>query len=199
MSIGRTPPRLLAVCTANICRSPVAERAIQRELAAVGIDTTVVSAGTHGGHGRVHNDTAIAAAKFGIDLSTHGSQRLTRRLLDDAGSDLVITMTRDHVYHVVATDESAWPRTFTLIELVRRAEDLAAHGGSADEFGTWVAKLSAGRRSADLMPGRATDDIADPYGRSRRHHRRMVGLVDDLARRLALAAATTLATSSSSP
>ena len=140
----------------------------------------------------MHPDTIAAAAGVGADVSAHRSRRLTRRLLDAEGTDLVVAMSREHVYHLVATDESVWPHTFTLVELVRRSEALAAAGAAAAGFDDWIAALSEGRRGRDLLPGRPTDDIADPYGRSRRHHRRMARELDDLSGRLARAAATVL-------
>ena len=145
----------------------------------------MTSAGTQGGRNEVHPDTVAAAAAVGADVSTHRSRRLTRRLLDVEGADLVVAMAREHVYHLVATDESVWPHTFTLVELVRRSEALAAAGATSTGFDDWVAALSEGRPGSDLLPGRPSDDIADPYGRSRRHHRRMVRELDDLSGRLA--------------
>lgn len=187
MTSPPAPPHVLVVCTANVCRSPVVERLLPRYLAAVGIDVTATSAGTHGGRNVVHPDTVAAASDIGVDLADHWSRRLTRRLLDAEGADLVVAMAREHVYQLIAIDESAWPRTFTLPELVRRAESLA-NAGSAMTFGEWVAALGDGRRSSDLLPGTASDDVDDPYGRARRHHRSMVREVDELCRRLAIGA-----------
>jgi protein-tyrosine phosphatase len=183
----------LVVCTANVCRSPVAERLLQRHLGAVISDFTVSSAGTHGGRNVVHPDTTAAALTAGVDLSDHRSRRVTRRLLDVEGNDLVIALAREHVYHLIATDEAVWPHTFTFVEIVRRSEELAARGATFDGFDGWVAALSGGRRSSDLLPGRSSDDIADPYGRSQRHQRRMVRQVEELSVRLADAASASLA------
>lgn len=192
MTIPAHSPNVLVVCTANVCRSPVAEQLIRRDLPASTGLVSVTSAGTHGGRNEVHSDTVAAAAAVGADISAHRSRRLTRRLLDVEGADLVVAMAREHVYHLVATDESVWPHTFTLVELVRRSEALAAAGATSSGFDDWVAALSEGRRGSDLLPGRPADDIADPYGRSRRHHRRMVRELDDLSGRLARAAAAVL-------
>ncbi|MFW2335625.1 hypothetical protein [Ilumatobacter sp.] len=187
------PPHALVVCTANVCRSPVVERLLRRHLVPAIGGLTVSSAGTHGGRNEVHPDTVAAAATAGVDLSDHRSRRITRRLLDAEGDDLVIALSREHVYHLIATDESVWPHTFTLVEIVRRAEELATAGTTFDGFDGWVAALSDGRRSSDLLPGRSSDDIDDPYGRSQRRQRRMVRQVEDLSTQLAAAAATSLA------
>lgn len=186
-------PHILVLCTANVCRSPVAEDLLRRHLVTSTDHVTVSSAGTHGGRNVVHHDTQAAAADIGVDLSDHRSRRLTRRLLDAEGGDLVVAMAREHVYHTIATDESVWPHTFTLVELVRRSEALAATGTTKLCFHDWIAALSDGRSASDLLPGRPSDDIADPYGRSRRHHRRMVRQIDGLSLRLAEAATAVLA------
>lgn len=191
-------PNILVICTANVCRSPVVERLLDRHLNAVGIDVTVTSAGTHGGRNRVQPDTIAAAAELDVELGDHTSRRLTRRLLDREGNDLVVTLARDHLYHVIATDEATWPRTFTLAELARRAEAGASVGLAAGNLDGWVAALGVDRRSSDLMPGLPSDDIADPYGRSMRHHRRMVRTVDRLCASVATAAAVALGGSAGS-
>lgn len=191
-----TSPHVLVVCTANVCRSPVVERLLPRHLAAVGIAVGASSAGTHGGRNVVHPDTAAVALEVGIDLSDHWSRRLTRRLLAAEGGDLIVALTREHVYQLIAIDESTWARTFTLPELARRARAAATAGTSAASFAEWVSALSAGRTSSDLLPGSDADDVADPYGRSRRHHRSMVKRVDELCRVVAVGAATTMRTPS---
>lgn len=140
----------------------------------------------------VHPDTSAAAADVGVDLSNHRSRRLTRRLLDAEGNDLVIALAREHVYQLIATDESVWPRTFTLVEVVRRSEQLADGGATFEQFGDWVAAMSDGRLSSQLLPGRSSDDIVDPYGRSRRRQRRMVRQVEELSVRLAAASLAVL-------
>jgi protein-tyrosine phosphatase len=174
--------RVLAVCTANICRSPVAERVLRRHLSAAGWDVTVRSAGTHGGRLPVHRDTLAAAAGAGIDLSDHVSRALDRSLLHEDGADLVVAMTREHLRDVVALDPTVWGRTFTLKELVRRAGDVPA--GSVD-LATWRAALGDGRRAADLMRPNPADDVADPFGGPASGHAAMVRDLDDLAARLA--------------
>ena len=97
-----------------------------RHLLAAGHRPVVGSAGTHGGRYRVHEHTMRAAAEVGVDLGDHRSRALTRTLLVDEGADLVLTMTREHLRHVAALEPDAWPRAFTLKELVRRSGEVAA-------------------------------------------------------------------------
>ena len=92
------PGHILIVCTANICRSPMAAGLLQHFLA--GQDEPlkslrVVSAGIAARRGDpVSDNAAIAMKKVGIDLKGHASQPLTQRLLDDAL--IVLCMTESH-------------------------------------------------------------------------------------------------------
>lgn len=171
--------RLLVVCTANVCRSAVAERMLTRELAGRhdvdGHEWVVRSAGTADLRAAMDRNTIAAAQAVGLDISDHASRHLTRDILATDGADLVLTMTREHLRHVVAMNPSAWPRTFTLKELARRSSMLAPPSAEDGGFPAWLARVGAGRRAADLMKPDPQDDIADPYGAPRREHDLMVG------------------------
>jgi protein-tyrosine phosphatase len=165
------PLRVLIVCTANVCRSPVAERLLQRRLRDANIPAQVSSAGTHVTAARVHRYTLAAARSRGVDLGDHRPRVLTTEIIKGAGRDLIIAMAREHMYEVVALDSSAFTRTYTLVELARRID------------GTGLAGLRTSgqsRTTADLLPGDPADDIADPYGLSKRAHTAMVEQVDEL-------------------
>jgi protein-tyrosine phosphatase len=183
--------RLLVVCTANVCRSAAAERILAARLAGRrdvdGHEWVVRSAGTADVRAPLDRNTVAALQALGLDLTGHTPRVLTREVLAGDGADLVLTMTREHLRHVVALDPTAWPRTFTLKELARRAGDVApaTDGG----FVAWRERLAAGRRAADLMTPDPADDVADPYGAPRREHERMLedvtralGWLDDLVR-----------------
>jgi len=89
---------IVVVCTANICRSPMAERLLRHALAAEKppLDRLkVVSAGVAAGRGHAATDHSITAMKkVGINLSDHESRPLTQELLDRAM--VVLTMTETH-------------------------------------------------------------------------------------------------------
>jgi protein-tyrosine phosphatase len=178
--------RILVVCTANVCRSPVAERLLQHRLAERDCAAIVTSAGTRGGRLAIHQDTVAAAEQVGLVVADHVSRQIDPRLIREDGADLVIGMTREHLREVVAIEPSAWPRTFTLKELARAATLV---GRVETTVAEWVATASGGRRAADLMTPSDDDDLADPYGLERRAHVRMVEEVDDLTRRIAAALA----------
>lgn len=168
--------RVLVVCTANLCRSPVAAALLARELDGVvdvdGRRWTVTSAGTTAHRAEPDPDTAAAAALLGVDLGDHRPRVVTAA--DVHAADLVLTMAREHLRSVVATAPAAWPKTFTLRELVRRAGSVPPATG----VDAWLAAAGAGRRAAELMAPSVDDDLADPYRRGR-------GANDEMVRDLA--------------
>lgn len=71
---GRSP-KILVLCSGNICRSPFAALLLAERLAPVRPDIRVASAGFIPADGRLSPDTAIAvAAEFGVDLASHRSR-----------------------------------------------------------------------------------------------------------------------------
>ena len=89
---------VLVICTANVCRSPMAAGLLQHALAAQAEplrSLRVVSAGIAARNGEpVSENSVIALRKVGIDISKHVSQPLTQELLDQAR--IVICMTEAH-------------------------------------------------------------------------------------------------------
>lgn len=180
-STTRPPLRILTVCTANVCRSPVAAELLARHLRSRGYEVVAQSAGTHGGSRGVHEHTLRAAGDLDVDLSGHRSRLVTGQLVDTEGADLVITMTRAHLRHVIGLAPDAWPRTFTLKEFARRSVDVPF---GLSNFASWRAAAAEGRRAADLLSGSPLDDLDDPYGGPFAGHRAMVAEIDTLCQQL---------------
>ncbi len=87
---------VLLVCTGNVCRSPLAEALMRRELDRRGADaTSVSSAGTGAWEGAPASEGAyLVALEHGVDLSNHRARLLTKETVRQA--DLVLTMARHH-------------------------------------------------------------------------------------------------------
>jgi protein-tyrosine phosphatase len=93
-------------------------------------------------------------------------------------ADLVLTMERHHLREVVVLDPSAFSRSFTLKELVRRA---AVVDSSPDEPpATRLARLHLGRRPVDLLGSSRDDDVEDPTGSRFADHETMAREVSEL-------------------
>lgn len=173
---------ILVVCTANQCRSPMVQAMLEQRLAATGLEVEVGSAGVDAVEGRpVVTGVTRAVRRSGLDLDAHASRLLTAALIDDAA--LVLAMERAHVREVAILSKDAWPRTFTLKELVRRGEAAGPRvaGEGAEQ---WIARVHQGRRIQDLVGSDPADDVRDPTGGAPADFERTVEELDDLVRRL---------------
>ena len=92
------PGTIVIVCTANICRSPMAAALLQHALAAQPEplrSLKVVSASVAGSHGDlVSENSVLALKKVGLDIAGHRSQPVTQPMLNAALA--VIGMTESH-------------------------------------------------------------------------------------------------------
>ncbi|HVX19841.1 MAG TPA: hypothetical protein VHB02_00665 [Acidimicrobiales bacterium] len=176
--------RVLFVCTGNQCRSPVAAALMARRLSSMAVDGEATSAGLLRGGVAPPPEVVAAAREAGLDLSGHRSRRLAEA--DVAQADLVVGMAREHVREAVMLDPAAFPKTFSLREVVRRA-GLVGSRRPADELGEWLAELHRGRRASDLLGASPDDDVLDPMGGPATGYRAMVAEVDGLVSRLATA------------
>ena len=170
---------VLIVCTANVCRSPVAAALLERALRASSDEWTVRSAGTSPVRAALDPNTIAAAAAAGIPIDTHASRHLDRTIVQTDGADLVLTMTRAHLRDVIGVDPAAWPRTFTLKELARRAS-VVPPAEPGESLAAWLQRVAVDRQAVAMMKPDPADDVADPYGLARRAHDRMVVEVGDL-------------------
>lgn len=89
---------IIVVCTANICRSPMAERLLAHALAAEPAplnDLKVASAGISAYQGDPSSQNSLLALKsVNISLDDHRSQQISQELLDRAFA--VFCMTQTH-------------------------------------------------------------------------------------------------------
>lgn len=86
---------IVFVCTANMCRSPMAEYLMRDAVEGRGLGWEVSSAGTSAPDGMPASYQAVLAmADLDIDMNEHRSQPLSREMVDAA--DLIVVMTADH-------------------------------------------------------------------------------------------------------
>ncbi|MDJ0338403.1 low molecular weight phosphatase family protein [Cryobacterium sp. PH31-O1] len=181
-------PRILIVCTGNICRSPLAEQLLRENLQAAGIGVVVSSAGTHAmTESAMTPEAAALSSQYGASSTQHTARQLTEQLIADA--DLVLTATRDHRREVVTLLPKATRYTFTLNQfarLVAAADSFtpvdAAPNSPVDsairqpqpastarpplDFAGYIAEV-ASTRGLHPSPNPPTlDDVDDPYRQS---------------------------------
>jgi protein-tyrosine phosphatase len=153
------PPRILLLCTANQCRSPMAAALLTRRLDEASVPARVGSAGLLPGGRPAWPEAEAVMAERGIDISAHQSCRLDRSHV--AGADLVLGMTREHLREAVVLDPLAYDRAFTLKELARRG---GVEPRSRRSLHAWLATLSASREVDELLGADPADDVDDPIG-----------------------------------
>src|SRR5262245_2830628 len=173
---------ILLVCTANQCRSPMAEGLLRRSLARAGVVAMVHSAGLLPGGAGATPDAIGTMAERGVDIAGHVSRRIDDAMVRDA--DLIVGMARLHVREACTTHRAPLNRTFTLRELVRRGEEIAPRA-EGEPIAAWLARAGAGRRPADLLGASDADDVADPVGQARAVYEDTADELEDLIDRLA--------------
>jgi protein-tyrosine phosphatase len=133
----------------------VRRRGIPAEIAAVGLLPGGVPL-------PLETRDALRALHYdGPQLAAHRSRELSDA--DIGSADLILGLARDHVREVVVRMPSAWDRTFTLKELVRRAESVGPRLPD-QELSSWLAAVSLDRTRQDLLGSSNADDVADPIG-----------------------------------
>jgi protein-tyrosine phosphatase len=175
--VSKEPVRILAVCTANISRSPAVERLLRAKL---GDTARVESAGVAALVGApIDPPVAEFLREHGADTTGFAARQVDESML--AASDLVLTLTRAHRSQVLELVPSAVRRTFTLLEFARVLQTLDLRGLPAG--------LSAGDRLRAVLPmataGRALapraqagdDDVPDPYGHGAPAYVRSLALI----------------------
>lgn len=154
--------RIVIVCTANICRSPMAEAMIRHALAPRGPGVVVESAGVYGHEGSpMAPGSRSALAALGIDDGGHRGRLLTPAIV--AAADLVLTMEEAHRRVIVSGTPEAEGRTFPLREFARLAGGGPVPAGAGPAA---RARALTGHavRSPSRTPWPGVDDVPDPYG-----------------------------------
>lgn len=205
VSLTSSKPRaaLLIVCSANVCRSPLAEYTLWEAFARVpDFDSVdVASGGTNAMRGQRICDT-IRRASEGADWARHNwsdfvdlhrAKRLTPAMVSQA--KLILTAGVEHRSAVAKIDARARARTFTIKEALWLGEGFRSDAsGTAvlDDFASYAhaergVKGFPGTRRRLIGRNRGEVDplsIADGHGERDRVHRATIGEVADLSGRL---------------
>jgi protein-tyrosine-phosphatase len=94
---GSEPSKILFVCTANVCRSPMAEHLFAREIDKVNLPIKVesCSAGLSAMDGdKASQNSLDACQEIGLDISSHKSSGISRADLQEAS--VIFCMTESH-------------------------------------------------------------------------------------------------------
>ena len=184
------PFTVLHVCMGNICRSPMAERLLDRavrdRVPHAGDLVRSVSAGTGGWHEGEEMNPPAARQVRARNGTPEGfaARKLRGDFLDDA--DLILTATADQYDYVVALRPDAAGRTFVLGEFGRLLASIDAAGlppAAADApdavHARGVAIVEAAHALRDDKEALPSDDLDDPWGRGDQTFQRVGDEIED--------------------
>jgi protein-tyrosine-phosphatase len=185
-NLGSVSGSVLVVCTANQCRSPLAEHQLRHALAAAGLDWTVESGGFYARTGEpLDPDVGAVLTELNVAVQPGWvSRRLDAGMIERA--DLVLTAERAHRAAVVTLVPSAVNRTFTLLEFARMLPTDAGTGA------TTPAQLIRAAEADRVFAGptRDSDDLADPINQGRQKFRACAAEISRAVDRIVSCAAT---------
>ncbi|MEW5985850.1 MAG: low molecular weight protein arginine phosphatase [Chloroflexota bacterium] len=137
-------PHVIFVCTANICRSPVAEAVLRQRFQERGLESwTVGSAGTWAEEGRPASTYSVqVAAARGLDISDHRARLVTREML--AQADLVLCMTEGHAEALRAEFPTQAAKIYLLTEMAGKHYNISdPYGRSLRDYEQMAAEVMA--------------------------------------------------------
>jgi protein-tyrosine-phosphatase len=169
---------VLFICTANQCRSPIAEHLLRSEVALRDLSWSVASAGLEARPGQdMHPSAARILDRRGIDASGWTSRRVGPEML--AQADLILTATEAHRGAVARLSPGAMARTFTLLQfayLIRSSHSAAGVPGT-DPGRSLIGRAGSARGNLQPLPPRSRD-LADPMGHSFSRFRKCAATID---------------------
>jgi protein-tyrosine phosphatase len=172
---------ILLLCTANLCRSVMAQAMLGTRLAARAAPASVASAGLLDGGQRPPSEVISVMAARGFDVAGHRGRRVTAG--DLAAADLVLGLAREHVRHAAVLLPGCWSRAFTLRELLRRGPQAGIRAPD-EALSDWLARAAVNRSRRDLLGSNPGDDVPDPHGGPLAGYQATASLLDGLTRDL---------------
>jgi len=159
----------------------MAQALLARKLAEAGAAGSVHSAGLLRAGEPPPREVVAAMAAYRLDVAAHRSRVVSAA--DLSAADLVLAMAREQVRHAVVIAPAAWPRIFTLRELVRRGQEIGPRA-PGQPVAEWLARIHQGRDRAALLGDSPADDVADPMGGPPQGYLVTADLLDQMISRL---------------
>ncbi|MCD4817462.1 MAG: threonylcarbamoyl-AMP synthase [Candidatus Cloacimonetes bacterium] len=107
-------PMILFMCTANICRSPMAHYLSKKMVQDKKLNFRIASAGFLQGNHEISENSKLVLQENGIDASFHTSTQITDQIALD--SWLILTMTNNHKEMLLKMDPKTENKVYTLTE-----------------------------------------------------------------------------------
>jgi protein-tyrosine-phosphatase len=135
---------ILVICTANICRSPVAMALLRNRLEGRGLsDWTVASAGTWAMVQRgAATYSRAAMAQYGLDIDDHVARMVEEEYLQEA--DLVLCMEEGHVEALRNEFPQYADRIYLITEMAGSGYSVAdPYGGQYVDYQRMAAEMAS--------------------------------------------------------
>jgi len=178
---------VLVVCTANHCRSPIAEQLLR----AAGVEQfgassawNISSAGTDVDRIRpLHRFAEEVLRERGVLIPGHQAVQVTRDQIMEA--DLILAAARQHRAAVVTMAPPALGRTFTIRQFARLVDQIEPIT-STDPVTLGLQLVDDAKSARGMMQPVPVeqDDVADPIGRPIGVFRECADQLDDAVRRI---------------
>ena len=125
--------RILFVCTANICRSPMADYYFKKLVEKNGLNFDVKSAGFLESNHPISENSRLVLLENGIDASTHVSTKINEEMI--YSSWLILTMTESHKLGILDRYPNAKLKTYTISEFSGLKKDVGdPYGMGLNEY-----------------------------------------------------------------
>lgn len=106
--------KVLFICTANVCRSPLAAAVLKLRASERDVALSIASAGLDQSGRPVDPNTVAVMDEWGVDVSRKTSRRLEAAMLQSA--DLVLPMSTHHVRQTIGEEPSERHKVFLFKE-----------------------------------------------------------------------------------
>ena len=176
---------VLFVCTANQCRSPIAEFLLRAELDALNLDGPwlVSSAGIAARDGDpIHPLVDQLLASRGLSTKGWQSKRLTPSIV--APADLILTATAVHRRAVVVAEPRSIRRTHVLRQFADLCDVELPPGAQGSAAGHALLTAALAARPLVPVPRAGEKDLSDPIGRPYDAFERCAATISESFRRI---------------